>query len=352
VSPARAPRSDPRLLALDPRTGALRDTHVTALDALVRPGDLLVFNDAATVPASLRAQTPSVPFVFEVRLAGAPHLEDESLLDAVLFGPGDWRTPTEYRAPAPALSPGLSLHFVRDGVALPLGATVHSIDPRSPRLVTLRFDRTHAELYRAVYALGVPVQYSYLSRPLAVWDVQTRYGARPWAVEAPSAGLPLRFRTLDALRARGVRLACVTHAAGLSSTGDDTLDARLPLPERYEVSRETARAITATKESYGRVIAVGTSAARALEGAVRDAGGLAQLSLDGRAGVTDLLLGPHTELRVVDGLFTGLHEPTASHYSLLQAFAPRSALTRAYEHAESRGYLGHEFGDTNLILAA
>ena len=196
------------------------------------------------------------------------------------------------------------------------------------------------------------MQYSHLTRPLDVWDVQTRYGARPWAVEAPSAGIPLRFHTLDALRARGVKIAHVTHAAGLSSTGDDALDARLPLPERYEVTRETARAALAAKERGGRVIAVGTSAARALEGAARDGGGLESLARDGRQGVTDLLLGPRSELRVVDGLFTGLHDPTASHYALLQAFAPRDALARAYAHAESRGYLGHEFGDTNLILAA
>lgn len=340
------------MLALDPRSGGMRDALVDQLDALVRPGDALVLNDAATVPASLHVRTPSVPFVFELRLAGAPHPTDEALIDAVLFGPGDWRTPTEYRPPAPALSPGETLHFVRDGVSHELAATVHSVDARSPRLVTLRFDRTHAALYRAIYALGVPVQYSHLTRPLAIWDVQTRYGARPWAVEAPSAGLPLRFRTLDALRSRGVKLARVTHAAGLSSTGDTALDARLPLPERYEVTREAARSIVETREKGGRVIAVGTSTARALEGASRNAGGLDALARDGHAGITDLLLGPRTELRVVDGLFTGLHEPTASHYALLQAFASYEVLSRAYAHAEAQGYLGHEFGDTNLILAA
>ena len=66
---------------------------------------------------------------------------------------------------------------------------------------------------------------------------------------------------------------------------------------------------------------------------------------------TALRVTPGTRLNVVDGLLTGLHEPTASHFELLQAFAPKACLSRAYAHAEQAGYLWHEFGDANLILA-
>jgi S-adenosylmethionine:tRNA ribosyltransferase-isomerase len=94
------------------------------------------------------------------------------------------------------------------------------------------------------------------------------------------------------------------------------------------------------------VIAVGTSVVRALESAA--AGG----ELRAARGDTDLVLGPGYRPRVVDGLLTGLHEPTGSHFALLQAFASRAQLERAYAHAEATGYLGHEFGDANLILRA
>jgi S-adenosylmethionine:tRNA ribosyltransferase-isomerase len=156
--------------------------------------------------------------------------------------------------------------------------------------------------------------------------------------------VPLDWSLLVGLRARGVALAAITEGAGLSSTGDPAIDAALPLPERFEVSAATAAAVAAAKERAGRVIAVGTSVVRALESAA--ASGVVRAT----AGETDLVIGPGYRLRAVDGLFTGLHEPTASHYALLQAFASRAQLDVAYAHAERGGYVGHEFGDANLIL--
>ena len=149
---------------------------------------------------------------------------------------------------------------------------------------------------------------------------------------------------LSALRARGVALAAITEGAGLSSTGDPALDAALPLPERFEVSASTVRAAVEARARGGRVIAVGTSVVRALESAA------ASGELRPTSGETDPILGPGFRPRAVDGLFTGLHEPTASHFALLQAFATRAQLDAAYAHAERGGYLGHEFGDTNLIV--
>jgi S-adenosylmethionine:tRNA ribosyltransferase-isomerase len=208
------------------------------------------------------------------------------------------------------------------------------------------FDAQGAALWSALYRAGRPVQYSYTAGPLALWHVQTVYGARPWAVEAPSAGLPLTWNLLLALRRRGVRLASLTHAAGLSSTGDAALDAALPRPERSDIPAATVEAVEATRAAGGRVVAVGTTVVRALEGRAVQHGG----RLVPGEGTTDLLLGPGFVPRVVHGLLTGVHEPGSSHHALLQSFAPLPLLKEAAGHAEARGYLGHEFGDSCLLL--
>jgi S-adenosylmethionine:tRNA ribosyltransferase-isomerase len=348
VRPAREPREGPtRLLGVDPAAGTFFDAEATDLHALLRPGDLVVVNDAATLPASLRGLAPGGAPV-EVRLLARGEGE---LWTAVAFGAGDWRTPTERRPPPPPLAPGDRLTFAAPAAApapapAPLAARVERAGGPSARLLALRFEAEGAALWRALYAAGRVVQYAYLARPLALWDVQTAYAARPWAVEAPSAGFALRWRVLGALARAGVRLAALTHAAGLSSTGDAALDAALPLPERYDIPERTARLVETTRREGGRVVAVGTTVVRALEGRAAAGGG----RLRPGEGVTDLKLGPGTRPRVVDGLLTGLHEPGTSHFSLLEAFAPAPLLAAALDHARAAGYEGHEFGDAGLVL--
>jgi S-adenosylmethionine:tRNA ribosyltransferase-isomerase len=337
VIPARWPREDPaneRLLLVDPRAGTLRDARFGELPALLRPADLLVMNDAATLPASLVGHGPRGEPI-EARLLGELA---SGAFRAVLLGGGDWRQRTEDRAAPARVDPGGRLAFAG------LSATVERVSRLSPRLVELRFDRSGAELWLGLYRAGRPVQYAYTSGPIELWHVQVAYASRPWAVEMPSAGRPLRWDLLLALRARGIRFARVTHAAGLSSTGDPAVDAALPLPERFEIPLETVHAVTEGRGAGGRVVAVGTSVARALEGAAQ--GG----RLIAGSGETDLLIGPGYRPRVVDGLLTGTHEPTASHFALLHAFAPAGLLARATEHAERAGYLTHEFGDSWLVL--
>jgi S-adenosylmethionine:tRNA ribosyltransferase-isomerase len=327
-----------RLLLLDPEAGRFRDTSLAELPALLRAGDLLVVNDAATLPASLSGVAPGGARV-EVRLLGEA---EPSRWRAVLFGEGDWHTPTEARPAPPSLRPGDTLELKG------LRATVLEVSTLSPRLVDVRFDAEGGRLWSALYRLGRPIQYAHLEAGLALSDVQTVYASRPWAAELPSAGRPLRWQLLLDLKRRGIALAALTHAAGLSSTGDPALDRALPLPERYEVPETTVAAVGTARASGGRVVAVGTSVVRALEGcAVRHGGWLAA----GR-GTTDLVVGPGYAPRVVDGLLTGFHEPGSSHLGLLRAFVPPPLLEAAYSHAEAEGYRGHEFGDSSLILAA
>jgi S-adenosylmethionine:tRNA ribosyltransferase-isomerase len=338
--PARWPREEPlreRMLHLDRRSGELRDCKVGDLPSILNPGDVLVVNDAATLPGSLLGSTTG-GLPIEARLVAA--LPDGAFR-AVLFGAGDWRTPTERREPPPPVREADLLRFAPD-----LAARVERILPLSERLVDLRFDREGAALWSGLYSNGRPVQYSYAEAPFELWHVQVGYASRPWAAEMPSAGRPLRWELLLALRRRGIAIASITHAAGLSSTGDPGLDGALPLPERFEVPEATAEAISAARDRGGRVVAVGTSVARALEGAALQDGGV----LRAGSGETDLFLGPGYRPLVTAGLLTGVHEKSASHYALLHAFAPADLLARASAHAEAAGYLSHEFGDSWLVL--
>src|SRR5262249_10957006 len=136
------------------------------------------------------------------------------------------------------------------------------------RLVRLRFDRSGVGLWRALYAQGRPVQYSYLRAELELLHAQNRFPARPWAEESPSAGRQLRVGPSGARRRRGVALARLPHAVGLSSTGDAAADALLPLPGRYEIPAATVAAIEGAQRAGGRVVAAGTTVVRALEGSV------------------------------------------------------------------------------------
>ena len=264
----------------------------------------------------------------------------------MLFGAGDWRTRTEDRPPPEQVLPGARIALGPSGELI---ARVVSVSPLSPRLIDVRFDREGAALLTALYHLGHPVQYAHQDRPLDLWSVQTAYAARPWAVEMPSAGRPLSWRVLGQLRRRGVELRWLTHAAGLSSTGDPALDADLPLPERYDIPPATAAAVTRARARGLAIIAVGTTVVRALESAARTSG--ARGSITAGPGITDLVIGPTTERLVVDGLLSGIHAPGESHFRLLGAFAPVSLLEAAHHHAASTGYLPHELGDLCLVLA-
>jgi S-adenosylmethionine:tRNA ribosyltransferase-isomerase len=220
---------------------------------------------------------------------------------------------------------------------------VEQTDARG-RLVRLAVS-SGAALLEALYAEGRVVAYAYLEEDPELWDVQTVFASRPWASEMPSAGRPISFALLGALRRRGVEVVRLTHGAGLSSTGRPELDRKLPLTESFEIEPTVGRAVLATRARGGRVVAVGTTTVRALESAARGRGGLG-----GARAATSLVLGPDTRPLVVDAVVTGMHEPETSHYQLLRAFAPDRALRAACEKGEREGYLLHELGDSLIVL--
>jgi S-adenosylmethionine:tRNA ribosyltransferase-isomerase len=325
-----------RLLALD-ASGRMQHLQRAALASLFSRGDVVVANDAATLPASLRGVLSASGEPIEVRLARWVAPGDPTRFDAVAFGAGDHRTRTEDRPPPPPLAAGDRLKLGELDVEVE-----RLFDP--PRLVRLRFFGDRATVLAGLAREGRPIQYAHIAEPLALWDVWTPIAAEPIAFEPPSAGFALDWRTLEIWRRRGVGFATLTHAAGLSSTGCPALDARLPLDELFRIPERTAAAIDRAKSSGGRIVAVGTTVVRALEAAAAGRGGVSAGD-----GVARGRIGRETELSVVDAILTGVHRPGESHYELLRAFASDAALNRVSAEVARLRYHDHEFGDSVMI---
>jgi S-adenosylmethionine:tRNA ribosyltransferase-isomerase len=329
-------RRDARLLAVA-ADGKLSSLLRAAFAELFEPGDLVVANDAATLPASLTGTHGPTGRPIELRLAGWVTPGDPHRFAALAFGDGDHRMRTEDRPQPPPLRRGDRLELG------PLTAVVEATLGH-PRLLLVRFPGNRASVFGGLARHGRPIQYAHVPAPLALWDVWTSLAALPVAFEPPSAGFALDWRVVYAWRRRGIGFATLTHAAGISSTGDPELDARLPFDEPYRIPPRTAAMVAETKRCGGRVIAIGTTVVRALEAAasadrqVREGEGIAR----GRIGAA-------TPLAVVDAILTGVHQPGESHFELLAAFADRRLLERISGAFLAGGYRAHEFGDSMLL---
>jgi S-adenosylmethionine:tRNA ribosyltransferase-isomerase len=189
---------------------------------------------------------------------------------------------------------------------------------------------------------GMPVRYSYVPDPIPVDYYQTVFATQPGSAEMPSAGRPFSWELVRSLGRRGISFADIVLHTGLSSYQDDDYDAEHHLyEERYEISRDTAAAV----ERASRVVAVGTTVVRTLESAA-----VGPHTVPARSGWTNLRVSAGSPMQAVDALITGMHEPQASHFELLEAFVDRDLLERAYAEAVERRYLWHEFGDSMLIV--
>ena len=335
---ADRPRGPPlkRVCSVDAE-GTLQHVAREAVATLLRPGDLVVANDAATLPASLAATHCPTDTPFEFRLAGWDRLGDPSHFVALALGSGDHRIRTEDRGPPPVLAPGDRLS------AGPLKASVEGLLGH-PRLFKLRLDGSSGEIFAGLAHHGRPIQYSHVQERLSLWDVWTPIAVRPVAFEPPSAGFVLDHRLLASIRRRGIGFATVTHAAGVSSTGDPQLDDRLPLDEPYIIPDETAEAITHAKAHGGRVFAIGTTVVRALEASVSENG-----MMRPGGGIATGRIGRESRLRIVDAVLTGVHAPGESHYELLRAFANDTRLRRLSTAVAAEQYRNHEYGDFVLV---
>jgi S-adenosylmethionine:tRNA ribosyltransferase-isomerase len=315
-----------KLLVATRSDGMIRDAAFRELPELLAPGDLLVVNVSATIPASVsatRADGSSVQVHFSTR---APRLEDTWRV-AELRGSGGRRPARGQAGELIALRGGASIELV-----VPYAA--------GSRLWLTRYDGP-VPLLEYLERYGEPIRYAHSPRrwPLAAY--QNVYATTPGSSEMASAGRPLTDGLITRLAAAGVLMAPITLHAGVSSLerGEP------PFPEQFDVPETTAAVIAAVRGWGGRVVAVGTTVVRALETVACTDG-----TIEPRSGWTSLVITPDRALRSIDGLITGWHDPEASHLAMLEAVAGRDLLRRSYETALSHGYLWHEFGDSHMVL--
>jgi S-adenosylmethionine:tRNA ribosyltransferase-isomerase len=332
------PRDGVRMLVASASAGL---THRRAfhLPAALRPGDLLVLNTSDTLPAAVRG----------VSTGGEPVHIHLSTVDpragvtpaAALRSPDSrWvveaRRPTGRQGGAPSAADRAGREIRVSG-----GGVLQVRAPYPPGRLPYRLWtadlHTPAPLRQWLTEHGQPIRYAYAAAPWPLAAYRTSYADTPGSAEMPSAGRPLTARTFRRLRARGVRTAGVVLHCGVSSpeAGEE------PYPEWYSVPKSTVDAVAETRRAGGRVLAVGTTAVRALESVA--ATGLTE-------GWTDLVITPGHPVSIVDGLLTGWHPPEASHLQLLAAVAGPDLLCASYRAALEHGYRWHEFGDLHLIL--
>ncbi len=319
-------RDQVRLLVADGH--GIRHRRFADLPDELAPGDLVVVNTSATLPAAVDATMPG----------GSPVV----VHFATALDDGTWVVevrPAGYASgPVTGLVAGDSVRLAGGTEATLMSAYPDASEAASRLWVTAAASPGVPAILRRH---GRPITYGYVTDRWPLESYQTVFATKPGSAEMPSAGRPFTAELVTSLVPRGIRMAPVTLHTGVSSPEAG----EAPTPERYEVPRATAELVNLTRSTGGRVVAVGTTVTRALETAA-DAGG----SITAARGWTDLILGPARPARVVDGLITGWHAPGASHLLLLEAVAGADLVGAAYEEAVRHGYLWHEFGDSALLL--
>jgi S-adenosylmethionine:tRNA ribosyltransferase-isomerase len=313
------PRDGVRLLVGERATGAVSHHRFTDLPDLLRPGDVLVVNTSGTLPAAVQVDGGALWLHFSTQLPD-----------------GDWLVELRRPGAAGKASTRFPGGAVGQSYRLPDGGQARLREPFSEgRLWRAHIDSDRPALeFLARY--GEPIRYSYVPRRWGLDNYQTVFASTPGSAEMPSAARPFTDRMVTRLVAAGVLIVPVLLHTGVASPEAH----ERPYPEWYAVPEHTLRVARQAREAGGRVIAVGTTAVRALESAQQ--GPL--------SGWTELIVTGERGVSLVDGLLTGLHEPRASHLDMLDAVAGRELLAACYAQATTEGYLWHEFGDLNLLL--
>jgi S-adenosylmethionine:tRNA ribosyltransferase-isomerase len=304
----------------------IRHARFLDLPDLLEPGDLLVVNTSATLPAAL-----PVDDRLHVHLSTPlPEPPGRSWPDD-----GHERWVIELRDGTAPHRGGRA----GERLALPDGGRIELLAPYlgGRRLWAARL-RLPESLLAYLDRHGAPIRYGHLPEPRPLADFQTIFAEERGSAEMPSAGRPFSHRVLERLEDRGIKVATIVLHAGVSSLERG----ERPYPERFRVPAGTAAAVNAAE----RVVAVGTTVVRALESAADEDG-----TVHAAEGWTRLVIGPERGVRVVGGILTGWHDPDASHLLMLEAIAGRALVERSYEAALADGYRWHEFGDSHLLLA-
>lgn len=322
-------RADVRLLTVRPE--GVRDGVFADLGAQLSPGDLILVNTSSTLPAALDGVLEDG----RRRIVHVAHPLDDGRWVVEVRAEGN-------HGPETALRPGTAM-TLPGGVRLTLEAPYLPAADRVRLWTAVPAPATPLAPY--LRSSGRPVRYDYVPEavPLSAYQTIFAEDGEPAAgsAEMPSAARPFTPELLARLASRGVVVAPVTLHTALASPESH----EPPVPERFCVPASTAALVQHTRRQGGRVVAVGTTATRAVESATGPDGATAAAE-----GWTDLVLGPQRPPRVVDGLVSGLHDPEASHLLLLEAVAGADLVAAAYAHAVRSGYRWHEFGDAMLFL--
>ncbi|MGW8061395.1 S-adenosylmethionine:tRNA ribosyltransferase-isomerase [Streptomyces ziwulingensis] len=314
---------------------------------LLRAGDLLVVNTSATLAAAVDGYAGHARVVVHFSTRGDDGRWAVELRDPDGRGTTRARAGGMGRRALPSAGGGGRTGAPRGTeVRLPGGARLALEEPLSTRGERLWWARVSgAEVPDVLREHGRAIRYAYTERDQPLSAYQTVFalpsGDGAGSAEMPSAARPFTARLVAELVSRGVQFAPVTLHTGVASAEAH----EPPYPERFSVPEPSARLVNAARAGGGRVVAVGTTAVRAVESAA-GADGIVRA----RAGWTDLVVTAERGVRVVDGLLTGLHDPAASHLLMLEAVAGRVAIHRGYEAAADGRYLWHEFGDVHLLL--
>jgi S-adenosylmethionine:tRNA ribosyltransferase-isomerase len=345
-----APRGASRLLVLD-REGEERHRRISDLPALLRPGDLLVVNDTRVLPARLYGRVAGG----EAGSESGTSRELELLLVERL-GEREWEA---LARPGKRARPGAVIEISERGGVGDEGQGAGA--PGSgifAEVVALAGDgrrrvRFSEPIEPHLDRLGhVPLP-PYIRRPDQPADrerYQTVYARRPGAIAAPTAGLHFSDELLTALTGAGIERAALTLHVGIGTfkpvTAPLVSDHRMDR-ERYEIPEETAAAVAQARAAGRRVVAVGTTVVRALEGAAAAAAENGEVPVG--AGATGLFITPGFRFQVVDALLTNFHLPRSTLLMLVSAFAGRERVLAAYQEALSLGYRFFSYGDAMLV---
>ena len=314
-------RTSSRLLHLDGGSGAMEDLRFTDIARLVGANDVLVLNDTRVVKARLHGRKDT---------GGEVEVLVERVLDA-------HRALVQARSSKP-LKPGRRIVFAPGVEAQML--------QRHGEFFELRFDDEALAVMERLGEVPLPPYITHAAQEEDESRYQTVYARVPGAVAAPTAGLHFDVVLLEALRAKGVAIAHVTLHVGAGTFQPvrvEDLSRHEMHAEWYSVPQETADAVAKAKKNGGRVIAVGTTALRALESACVD-GAV-------RAGTADtrLFIVPGYRFQSVDRLVTNFHLPKSTLLMLVSAFAGLDNIRRAYAHAVAGRYRFFSYGDAMLL---
>jgi len=368
-----ANRTQSRLMTLSRTTGEVGHHRFDELDQFLKAGDLLVLNDTRVIPArlfGLKADTGAKAEVLLLRELGDNRWE-------ALVRPGKkLKTGTRIvfglepealaggAAAAPAASSAGNLDAAGAGAATaavppggsptaPLTAVIEEEGDMGGRVIRFEYEGIFAEILDRLGHMPLP---PYIKERLADKErYQTVYAKHEGSAAAPTAGLHFTKEYLRHLQDIGVQIAYLTLHVGLGTfrpVSAEKVEEHEMHAEYYVLPQETADAFNRTKAAGGRVVAVGTTSARTLETAARDAAaasGDGEIRLAARSGWTDIFLYPGVPIRAVDALITNFHLPKSTLLMLISALAGRENVLRAYGEAVKERYRFFSFGDAMLI---